>query len=807
MNPSPTLPNPSPRQHPTRLRSGPGRPPVVLGMAALLAAALATPVGAAVHLQPSEGARLDFPSADGPIRAMIVTNGIAFLAGSFTQMGANSGGGVVLEIPSGVVDFTQARANGAIETVVSDSNGGWYLGGSFTTVGGLTRIGLAHLRADGTVNPTWVANLNVGSTVHAIAVAGGSIYLGGTFTLVAGQARSRIASISTANAQIQPWNPGVGGSAVRAIAVAGTRILVGGSFTNAGNQARANLASLDASSGAATGWNPSPDGPINALALSGLTLYCGGEFTTIAGESRTNFAVLNSFTGSLEPVRPAPDGPVAAALLHQNRLYLAGLFNQVGGVARTNIAAVDPNTGDVLPWTANVPGVVYSIAAVGDTLAAGGEFERENGGRNFDLISLTTGSSLLGESLNPAGQVRAVALSDDGTTGFVGGLFSVIDPVLRSGLAAVRVEDSAILPFDAQLQTSRTDSRPFVNSIALHDGVLYAGGSFEAAGSSPRTNLVALAPDTGAALDWTSGANGDVESVFAHDTRLFASGRFSSLGGAARTNAGAVLLTTGEATDWAPGPNATINAFDVGTNGVLYVGGGFTSIAGETRGRLAAFNLADGTLLPWDPFANGIVDAIAVHGDMIFAGGTFLSVGGAFRTNLAALNGEIGNALDWTANTVGRVRYVRPVGDQLLIGGDFLRVNDVARSRAALLTLTNGAVESWSPGFGATVSTLGWTDDQVIAGGEFTSVSGPVHLGMAAFRAEGFAVLSAAAATNRTVNVEVVANNGEAIALQASTNLLDWVTLQSNRVVNGVIRYNDPAAAAGGARRFYRTLR
>ncbi len=779
--------------------------PVGWGVVVLLAIATATATRA--ELRPSDGARLDFPSSDAPIRSMIVTNGVAFLAGSFTQLGVNSGGGIVLDVPSGAIDFTQARANGAIETVVSDSNGGWYIGGSFTSVGGLTRIGLAHLRSDGTVNPGWVANLNVGSTVHAISVAGGSIYLGGTFTIVAGQSRNRIAAIATANAQIQPWNPGVGGSSVRSIAVAGTRILVGGSFTNAGNQARLNLASLDASSGAATGWNPSPDGPVNTLALSGLTLYCGGEFTTMADEPRTNFAVLNSFTGSLEPVRPAPDGPVAATLLHQNRLYLAGLFNEVGGVARTNLAALDPTTGELLPWTADVPGAAYSIAAVGDTLAVGGDYVRENGGRNFDLFSLTTGASLLGQSLNPAGQVRAVGLSDDGATGFVGGIFTMIDPVLRSGVAAVRVEDGAILPFDPQLQTSVTNSRPLVNAIALHDGVLYAGGSFEAAGSSPRTNLVALAPDTGAALDWTSHANGDVETLFAHDARLFASGRFSSLGGAGRTNAGAVSLTSGEATDWAPGPNAVITTFDVGTNGVLYVGGGFTSIAGETRGRLAAFNLDDGTLLPWDPFANGTVDAVAVHGEVVFAGGTFLSVGGAFRTNLAALNPEIGNALEWTANTVGRVRFVRPAGDQLLIAGDFLRVNDVPRSRAAILTLTNGAVEPWNPGFGATVATLGWTDDQVLAGGDFTSVSGPVHLGLAAFRSEGYATLSAALAPNRSVDVEVFANNGEAIALQASTNLLNWVTLQSNRVVNGVIRYNDPSAAAGAPRRFYRTLR
>jgi hypothetical protein len=58
--------------------------------------------------------------------------------------------------------------NGAINASASNGAGGWYIGGSFTLVGGVARDQLAHIRANGTVSD-WDPNAN--STVNAIAVS------------------------------------------------------------------------------------------------------------------------------------------------------------------------------------------------------------------------------------------------------------------------------------------------------------------------------------------------------------------------------------------------------------------------------------------------------------------------------------------------------------------------------------------------------------------------------------------------------------------------------------------------------------
>jgi hypothetical protein len=98
-----------------------------------------------------------------------------------------------------------------------------------------------------------------------------------------------------------------------------------------------------------------------------------------------------------------------------------------------------------------------------------------------------------------------------------------------------------------------------------------------------------------------------------------------------------------------------------------------------------------------------------------------------------------------TANTSGRVRVIEPVDQQL--GSPAIQSQwRNTRNRAAILA-DHGAVQAWSPSFVGTVTTLGVSGDQVLAGGDFTAVSGPVHR-FAAFRSEGYALLSAAPGPN-----------------------------------------------------------
>ena len=79
------------------------------------------------------------------------------LAEASTHVGPNIPNGSSLDISTGVPNLAFAKPNGSVSTVVPDGSGGWYIGGSFTQVGGQTRNYIARINADGSLNP-WNPN-------------------------------------------------------------------------------------------------------------------------------------------------------------------------------------------------------------------------------------------------------------------------------------------------------------------------------------------------------------------------------------------------------------------------------------------------------------------------------------------------------------------------------------------------------------------------------------------------------------------------------------------------------------------------
>src|SRR5690606_15496139 len=140
-----------------------------------------------------------------------------------------------------------------------------------------------------------------------------------------------------------------------------------------------------------------------------------------------------------------------------------------------------------------------------------------------------------------------------------------------------------------------------VDTLAVHDNVLYAGGNFTQAGGQPRERLAAFTVANGS----TSGNS-------------------------------ATLL------DWNPDVNNYVLTLAVHDN-VLYAGGGFTQAGGQTRNRLAAFTVASAatsgngsTLLDCNPGANDWVFTLAVHANVRYACIRFTHAGASSRERQAA---------------------------------------------------------------------------------------------------------------------------------------------------------------------------
>ncbi len=138
-------------------------------------------LASALPAQADEPIRPDLWGTDGLVSATLVSGNTLYIGGDFDYVGPNTGPGVPLDSGSGSPLATYPKvvagfASSEVDVVVPDGSGGWYIGGSFSHVGGLARNNIAHILPDYTVDPAWDPNADDG--VFALAVSGGTVYAG-----------------------------------------------------------------------------------------------------------------------------------------------------------------------------------------------------------------------------------------------------------------------------------------------------------------------------------------------------------------------------------------------------------------------------------------------------------------------------------------------------------------------------------------------------------------------------------------------------------------------------------------------------
>lgn len=173
------------------------------------------------------------------------------IVGNFTNVLGQSRGRVARLTADGSLDasFTnEIGANTAFSTVFAtavQSDGKILIGGSFTTVNGVSRAYLARLQPDGALDTGFIPTLN--AQVRTLALqADGKILLGGSFMTVNGQSYQRIVRLNSNGTTDTSFNVNGGaGSEVTKIRVqADGSILASGAFTSFGGQTKYYLARL-----------------------------------------------------------------------------------------------------------------------------------------------------------------------------------------------------------------------------------------------------------------------------------------------------------------------------------------------------------------------------------------------------------------------------------------------------------------------------------------------------------------------------------------------------------------------------------
>jgi len=153
--------------------------------------------------------RQDFWVTDGPVQASALSGSTLYIGGSFGLVAPPAAaGGVPISSVNGAPlnGFPKVTSNpftGTVYAVAPDGSGGWYIGGSFTSVGGVARRNIARILSDGSVS-SW--NPSASDTVRALAASGSRVYAGGVFASIGGQPRSRIAALdATTGLALTGW--------------------------------------------------------------------------------------------------------------------------------------------------------------------------------------------------------------------------------------------------------------------------------------------------------------------------------------------------------------------------------------------------------------------------------------------------------------------------------------------------------------------------------------------------------------------------------------------------------------------------
>ena len=372
---------------------------------------------------------------------------------------------------------------------IAATGGNVYVGGQFTSVrppgvalGGTGQVAQAYLAefsgSTGNLVTSFAPTLN--GLVHAVAVSpnGSTLYVGGSFTTVNGLTREHLAAFSTATgALISTWDPTTNNEVLGlTVSPDGSTLYVGGDFTKIDAQARSYAGAVPTSGSGTTptAWAPVLDNSVTSIAVApdNSQVVLGGYFTTIDGVTQqaagavapspnngqtaltwnANIVPNNDFNGGcVSQVKDViigsvtPSDPAGVAYLAAEGTG-GGCFDGDFAVQLTEGNA-NPSQDDPLVWQNVCLGATQAIAIVNGLLYKGSHahdcayepdgFPQQPTSDAYHLLaqSLTDGTVQHWTPSTNAGSggLGPRAMATDGTQLFVGGDFTQVNGVNQQG--------------------------------------------------------------------------------------------------------------------------------------------------------------------------------------------------------------------------------------------------------------------------------------------------------------------------------------------------------------------------------------
>ena len=297
-------------------------------------------------------------------------------------------GGINAPIGDFYAPLDWPEADGNVTNIIRAPDGGFYVAGSFTTVGGHSTQGIAKIKANGQVDTDFAITTLTGVLSLSYDEVEDILYFGGSFTSVNGTTRNRMAAVDGSDGSLLPFNPNIDANVAEVLVdnlyLGGPKIYAGGLFSTVnGATTRNRIARFD-SDGTVDAWDPDLDDSVFTLFLGpDRYVYAGGAFTTVGATSR-NFLARWDADQTTAVVDPTFDPDVTGnsvqiVFQYDNILYIGGQFTAVSSTARNNAAAVSVLDGSLLGWDPDVTGSVRTLWRANEHIFMAGSFTAVGG--------------------------------------------------------------------------------------------------------------------------------------------------------------------------------------------------------------------------------------------------------------------------------------------------------------------------------------------------------------------------------------------------------------------------------------------
>ena len=323
------------------------------------------------------------PGTDGQVLALAASGSTVFAGGSFTEVDALPRNGLAaIDAASGSATTWDANPSaGAKVESLAVFGSRLYVGGfNFTQIGGITETNLGAVDVATGAGVGWAANppnpnFNIGGL--AVSPDGSFVYASGFYSTIGGLSRLGIAALDSNTGIVDPdWDPSADGGEVTDVAVAAdnSQVYAVGDFfpsppgqLNWGGQPRAYGASVEPAGGGRTGlatpFAPDLDSQPESISTTPSVTYIAGSFSVVREghpdqATRDEFAAFDSQTGFVLPWDPKPIGGSGNAVLagSDGSLFIGGTFTSLFGAAHRGFASYSlPPAADSAPSLSGTP--------------------------------------------------------------------------------------------------------------------------------------------------------------------------------------------------------------------------------------------------------------------------------------------------------------------------------------------------------------------------------------------------------------------------------------------------------------------